>query len=80
MTLEKFATYAGCVVQLNVSPEGWGGKWQYFTKEHPNCYFNGFKTKQAAYIGWLRDTFGPTTSRAVLAILKERESPLVKVQ
>ena len=30
MTLEEFAKDAGCVVQINPSPEGWRGKWEFY--------------------------------------------------
>jgi hypothetical protein len=73
MTLEEFAKEAGCVVSLNPTPEGWNGKCQYHTVDHPNCYFCGYKTEAAAYKGWLEGTFGPTTAKAILKLLKESQ-------
>jgi len=71
MTLEEFARQAGCVVtpKFNNSSE-----YQYYTTEHPNCYFSGFKTEASAYKGWLEGTFGLTTSKAVIKLLRKCSS------
>ena len=71
MTLEQFARQAGCIVSMN--EDGWGGKYQYHTIENPNCFFCGYKTEAAAYRGWMNDSFGPTTSKVVLKLLKKVE-------
>ena len=72
MTLIEFAKLPGCIVDDRAG-KGWGGAWQYSTVDHPDCYFCGFKTEDAAYRGWLFGTFGETTAKAVLKLLKQTE-------
>lgn len=71
MTLEDFAKQAGCVVTLLDDPKGWGGKYQYHSVDHPNCHFCGFRTAEAAYKGFVIDTFGETASKAIFKLLKK---------
>jgi hypothetical protein len=73
MTLEEFAKEAGCVVSLHPNPDIWGPTYRYHTIDNPNCYFCGYGTKWFAYKGWLEDTFGTTTAKAVLKLLRESE-------
>jgi hypothetical protein len=74
MTLEEFAKDAGCVVQLNAHPEGWNGKWEYYTVSHPHCFFCGYKTEKAAYLGFMHDTFGETATKAIIKLIKKANS------
>lgn len=71
MTLEDFAKDAGCVVQVNENPKGWGGKWEYYSVDHPHCFFCGYKTEKAAYMGFMRDTFGDTATKAIVKLIKK---------
>jgi wobble nucleotide-excising tRNase len=71
MTLEEFAKEAGCVVSLHPGPENWGGKYQYHIADNPDCHFCGYKTEAAAYKGWLESTFGPTTAKAIIKLLRK---------
>lgn len=70
MTPEQFAKKAGCVVSINEDP-GWNGKYQYHSVDHPNCHFCGYKTEAAAYRAFMKDTYGPTAAKAVMALLKK---------
>ena len=72
MTLEEFAKAAG--VKLVDCGEGWGGRIGYQTADHPNCTTCGYRTNQAAYKGWLKDTFGNRTAKAVTKLLKEKNT------
>lgn len=74
MTLEQFAKQAGCVVSMNEDPRGWGGQYQWHTVDYPNCFFAGYKTEAAAYKGWLEGTFGKTTAKAVIKLLKKAKA------
>lgn len=74
MTLEEFAKDAGCVVQINPSPEGWRGKWEFYSVDHPTCFFCGYKTEKAAYMGFMQQTFGETASKAILKLIKKAGS------
>jgi hypothetical protein len=68
--IQAFAQRAGCVVQLNSNPKGWDGKWEWFSVDHPNCFYCGHKTKSAAYEDFMIQTFGPTASEALIETLK----------
>jgi len=72
MNLEKFAKDAGCIVILNPDSYGWGGKLQYHTIDCPNSHYCGYRTEASAYKGWLKNTFGERTSKAVLKLLKDK--------
>ena len=61
MTLEEFAKLAGVSV-FKCDPE-WGGSIGYNSKDYPNSRKS-----------WLEDTFGPTTAKAVLALLKQTKT------
>lgn len=67
MKLKQFADKAGMVVVD--CGAGWRGRYGYSTDDAPNCTTCGFKTKQAAREGWLRDTFGTVCGDAVLKLL-----------
>ena len=71
MTLEEFATKAG-VLLVPCEPD-WGGRIAYKTDDHPNMTTCGFNTRSAAYKHWLEDTFGTSTAKAVLKLLKETQ-------
>lgn len=73
MTLEEFAEKAGCVVELNPEPEGWGGKWQWHSVDHPNCYYAGYRTEKSAYKAFIEQAFGKSAGKAVIALLKKTE-------
>ena len=74
MTLEQFAKKAGCVVSIYNDPgnSSWYGKYQYHSVDSPNCHFCGYKTKKAAYLEFLKSTYGPTAAKALLSLLKRR--------
>lgn len=67
MTLEEFATLAGVAV-FTCDPE-WGGRFAYRTADTANCAICGYRTEKAAIKGWLRDTFGEATGKAVSSLL-----------
>ena len=71
MTLEEFAKDAGAVIQLNPEPQGWGGKWEFYNSEHPNCSYCGFKTEASAYKGFMEHKFGVHGTRAIIKLLKK---------
>lgn len=73
MKLEDFAKQAGCVVSLNLESEGWGGKWQYHSKDCSQLIYVGFRTEKAAYKAFLEDEFGTKASKAVLKLLRKVE-------
>jgi hypothetical protein len=68
VNLEQFAKSAG--VELTDCAPEWGGRIGYKTKDTPNCTTCGFRTADAAYKGWLEDTFGKHTAKAVIKLLK----------
>lgn len=68
MTLEDFAKQAG--VTLGECGPEWGGRVSYAVADHPNCRYCGFRTPKAAYKHWLDNSFGETTSKAILTLLK----------
>ena len=68
MNLEQFARDAGVEV-IECGP-GWNGKFGYRTKDAPNASFCGYRTHNAAYEGWLKDTFGPHTAIALKKLFK----------
>lgn len=70
MTLEEFAKQAG-VVLVDCGPN-WGGRIGYKCPADSNCTFCGFRSKGAAYKGWLVGTFGDGPAKAVLKLLKEK--------
>ena len=75
MTPKEFAIDCGCVV-WQMTPEeahGWGGRWAYRPKDSPNCSWCGFRTEDAAYKGFLVETFGGQPSKALLKLLKKTE-------
>jgi hypothetical protein len=67
--LEKFAKDAGVI--LVDCGEGWGGRIGWATKDYPNSQFCGYRTENSAYKAWLNDTFGETTAKAILKLLKK---------
>ena len=73
MTLEEFAKEAGCVVDLHPNPDIWGLTYAYYTLDNPSCRFCGYATKLLAYKGWLEGTFGPTTAKTVIKLLRQSE-------
>lgn len=73
MTPKEFAIKAGCIVSEMEDPKNWGGKWQYQSADSLNCFWCGFKTEDAAYRGFLKDTFGEQASKALIALLKKTE-------
>ena len=68
MNLEEFVIEAGIIIENCGS--GWGGRVGYTTKDRPNSCTCGFRTKNAAYKGFLKDTFGENASKAILKLLK----------
>ena len=68
MNLEQFAILAGLSI-IECEPD-WGGRIGYKLKDQPNMTVCGYKTKEAAYKGWLIDTFGSRTAKAVIELLK----------
>ena len=71
MTLEQFCKKAGCVVSLREDWEGYEGKWMYYNAECPRVRFCGYKTKQAAYKGFLEGAYGKTAAKAIVMLLKK---------
>lgn len=69
MTLEEFAKKAGVKI-IDCGPQ-WGGRVGYKTADSPNCTMCGYRTVPAAYKGWLKETFGNRTAKAVLELIKE---------
>ena len=68
-TIKDFAINAG--VTVGRCDKEWGGTWSYSCLDSPDCSFCGFRSEQAAYKGWLKDSFGEHTSKAILKLLKE---------
>lgn len=73
MKLEDFAKQAGCVVSIDPNPEGWGGKWQFYTKGRAEVIYAGFRTEKSAYKGFMEEAFGSSGTKAILALLKKVE-------
>ena len=71
MTLEEFAKTAG--VSIVSCDPSYGGKFAYKTKDNPNSTICGYRTKESAYKGWLKDTFGIRSSKAVMRLIKQFE-------
>jgi len=72
MTLSEFAKEAGVII-IDCAA-GWNNcHIGYRTKDHPNCSIGYFKTENSAYKHWLLDTFGVTTSKAIMKLLKQSE-------
>lgn len=69
MTLQQFAKDAG--VTVGRCEPSWGGTWSYKCVDTPHCTFAGYKTEQAAYKAWLKETFGAATSKAILKLIKK---------
>lgn len=67
MNLKQFADLCGCKIVL--CGREWGGQYGYETDDAPNITICGFKTKAEARQGWLEDTFGKITSKAVMRLL-----------
>lgn len=63
MNLKQFANLAGVTI-VDCGP-GWHGRYGYSNADAPNCTTCGFKTKQAAREGWLRDTFGAAPPKQI---------------
>ena len=70
MNLEQFAKKAGVTI-VECDPS-WGGTIAFIEKDSPTTR-RGYKTKEAAYKGWLTGKFGRSTGSAVLALLKKTE-------
>jgi len=68
MTLEQFAKSAGVV--LTDCDNSWGGKIAFYEKDQPNSLMCGFRSNSAAYKRWLSDTFGLSTGKAVMKLLR----------
>jgi hypothetical protein len=71
MTLEEFAKKCGVVVVE--CGEGWGGKYGWYTKEHPGCWECGYRTHASAYKNWMQHTFGDA-AKEVMKLLKEKNN------
>lgn len=69
MNLEEFATLAG--VSITECDRSWGGRVAYTLKDHQNTTYCGFRSKDAAYKGWLIETFDKGIALAVLKLLKQ---------
>jgi len=69
MTIKDFAEMSGVTV-FRCGPE-WGGTWAYKLKDSPNMSVNGFKTEDAVYKRWARETFGETTLKALMKLLRK---------
>lgn len=69
MTLADFAKQCGVTI-VDCGPN-WGGRIGYKEKDYPNSTTCGFRTEGAAYKRWMSDTFGPSTSKTILKLLKE---------
>jgi len=69
MNLEQFAIKAGVKI-IDCDKNDWGGAFGYTENDYPNISCCGFKTKEAAYKGWLENKFGKQTSKAIFALLK----------
>lgn len=69
MTIEEFAKKCGCVV-VEVGP-GWGGKFGWHDKDDPDCTICGYRTADAAYRGFMKETFGKTAGSAVARLIKD---------
>jgi hypothetical protein len=69
MNLEQFAKKAG-VTLSECDPKLWGGRVAYQEADTPNCAVCGFRTESAAYKHWLSATFGKSTAKAVLGLLR----------
>ena len=67
MTLEQFAKKAG----VSLLKDGKG--FAYTQADCPHSTVVGFWTPNAAYKGWLSNTFGNRTSKAILSLLKASE-------
>lgn len=76
MTLEQFAKDAGVIIGR--CDKSWGGTWSYSCLDARNCSFCGFRSEQEAYKGWLKDTFGEITSKAILKLMKKTNTERAK--
>lgn len=68
MTLSEFAQAAG--VRITRCDPGWGGTWAYELIDYPNCKYCGYRSAHACYRAWLSDTFGATTAKAIMDLLR----------
>jgi len=68
MTLAEFAQSAG--VRITRCEPEWGGTWAYQLLDHPHGTYCGYRSEQACYKAWLENTFGATTAKAILDLLR----------
>lgn len=69
MNLRTFARLAG--VRVIICGGGWGGRYGYIQLDNPNCHYCGFKSANAAYEGWLKDTYPEKLYEAMLKLLEK---------
>lgn len=67
--LKQFAT--DCGVTLVDCGEGWGGRIGYQLKDWPNCTTCGFRSENAAYEAWMKDTFGEATAKGLVKLFRK---------
>lgn len=70
MLLKDFAIESGIIVSR--CDKDLGGTWAYSHKDYPDCAVCGFKTENAVYKAWLKDTFGENTAKAIIKLLKNQ--------
>lgn len=68
MNLIKFAKMSGVTI-IRCDKE-YGGTYGYIERNYPSCSTCGYKTEKTAYKGWLEDTFGKDTAKALTKLLK----------
>lgn len=72
MTLNEFAKESGVIIGR--CDKSWGGTFSYTIFGQENVSFCGYKTENAALNGWLADTFGQHTVKAIKKLLKQSEA------
>jgi hypothetical protein len=69
MNIKEFAEDAG--VTIGRCEPDWGGTYSYKSEDYPNSTVCGFRSEAAAYKGWMEDSFGKKTTKALLRLLKK---------
>ena len=68
--LSKFAKKCGVRIVRCKSSE-WGGSYGYVADDAPDCHYLGYENKQAAYLRWMEDSFGPRAGKALMELLSK---------
>ena len=71
MTLAEFAQSAG--VRITRCEPEWGGTWAYRMADAPYVAYCGYRSEQACYKAWLENTFGKSTAKAIMDLLRRAQ-------